>query len=246
MISSKSSWFDALFRKTVSQREKNSDQEQTMHDMMIWLRKMEQSTESISGRLAAVEQRLSLKTRMSHPQWYVNSEKKEKQSHSFTSSSEIKNVLHLNENEYAEELATVQSLLAEQRNKIASLENKTVNSKTTETTTQQRLDQLNEHLNNIQNTVDSIQKRQSKRSFSMKVKGREIPIEISGIIGGVLAFIIAVLIGLGGKNVVVSPVFLTGIGCILIASSLFRSVNGTAVLKQWLTKSSQPDSKNDY
>ncbi|MFO8077904.1 MAG: hypothetical protein R6U21_04620 [Thermoplasmatota archaeon] len=246
MISSKSSWFDIFFKKTVPQREKNSDQEQTMQDMMIWLRKMEQGTESISTRLAAVEQRLSLKTRLSHPQWYANSEKKEKQSHSCTSSSEVKNVLHLNENEYAEELATVQDLLAEQGNKIASLENKTVNSKTNEITTQQRLDQLNEHLKNIQNTVDSIQKRQSKRSFSMKVKGQEIPIEISGIIGGVLAFIIAVLIGLGGKNVVVSPVFLAGIGCILIASSLFRSVTVTTLVKQWLTKSSQPDSKNDY
>lgn len=245
MISTKSSWFDALFRKTVSQREKNNDQEQTMQDMMIWLRKMEQSIESISTRLAAVEQRLSLKTRMSHPQWYVNSDEKKKQSPSFTSSpSEMNHVLHLDE--YVEELATVQNLLAEQRNKIASLENKTVNGKTNETTTWQRLDQLNEHLKNIQNTVDYIQKRQAKKSFSMKVKGREIPIEISGIIGGVLAFIIAVLIGLGGKHIVVSPVFLAGIGCILIASSLFRSVAVTTVLKQWLTKSSQPDSKNDY
>lgn len=247
MSSSKRSWFDRFFRKTVPKKEKNSNQEQTLHEMMIWLRKTEQSTESIGARLAAVEQRLSLKTRLSHPQWYTQDEKNAKQLQKNTTfSSEVTNNHQIDKNDLFEELATMQSLLVEQQHKISSLVNKSLTKTTNEHTIQQHINQLNENLNTIQISVDAIQKRQAKQSFSMKVKGREIPIEISGIIGGVLAFIVAVLIGVGGKDIVVSPVFLSVIGVILIASSLFRSVNVTEVLKQLVTKSSQADSKNDY
>ena len=247
MISSKSSWVDSFFKKTVPQHQKSSDHEKTLQEMMIWLRKIEQSTESISARLAAVEQRLSLKTRLSHPQWFINNETNEKTKLSASSvSSENMVNSEINKDMFLKELAAMQSLLTDQQEKIVSLENKTMKMKTKETTFQQSLDQLTEHINHIKNNVENLQKRQLKRSFSMKVKGREIPIEISGIIGGVLAFIVAILIGIGGKNIVVSPIFLAAIGCVLIGSSLFRSAHLGILIKHLVTKSSQSRSKNDY
>ena len=95
------------------------------------------------------------------------------------------------------------------------------------------LTQIEHDYKEIQTQIDHILLKQKSSSLTMHVKGKEIPLEITGIIGGILVFLIAILIGIGGKSFVLSPSFLSLIGCILIGSTLFRSFNGVEWIRSY-------------
>jgi len=57
--------------------------------------------------------------------------------------------------------------------------------------------------------------RLEKRKATVKVGRIEVPIEITGIVGGMLAFVIAALLFEGYKDMVISPVFVMFIGIVL-------------------------------
>jgi len=65
--------------------------------------------------------------------------------------------------------------------------------------------------------------RMEKRKTTVKVGRVEIPIEITGIVGGIFAFIIAALLFEGYKNIVTSPVFCMLAGAVLVSAAALKT-----------------------
>ena len=61
-------------------------------------------------------------------------------------------------------------------------------------------------------------------SFVMHLGTMEIPIELTGVIGGCLAFTIAIIVLIGQKEILLSPVFLCGVGVLLIGVALSKMI----------------------
>lgn len=60
--------------------------------------------------------------------------------------------------------------------------------------------------------------------FIMHVGALAVPIELTGIIGGALAFLIAILVLINQKAVLLSPLFLCAIGLLLIGVALLKMI----------------------
>ncbi|HZD42560.1 MAG TPA: hypothetical protein VE134_00740 [Methanomicrobiales archaeon] len=69
-----------------------------------------------------------------------------------------------------------------------------------------------------------MQQLTQQKPLVMRLGAMEIPLEVTGIIGGLLAFAIALLVSLQQKEVLLSPVFLSGVGMLLIGSALLKTI----------------------
>ena len=101
---------------------------------------------------------------------------------------------------------------------------------------EETLNELDHDYHEMKSQIAKLSKRQKSSSLIMHVKGKEIPLEITGIIGGILIIIIAFLVALGGTEFVVSPPFLSIIGLVLIGSTIFRSIGGVELIKSFYQK----------
>ncbi len=72
-------------------------------------------------------------------------------------------------------------------------------------------------LMDIERRIEKLEKR--KGTPVVKVGKVELPIEITGIVGGLLAFMIAIMIFEGYKKLVVSPAFVAFIGIVLLIAT---------------------------
>lgn len=101
---------------------------------------------------------------------------------------------------------------------------------------EETLNELDHEYQKMKDQINKLSKRQKSSSLIMHVKGKEIPLEITGIIGGILIIIIAFLVAMGGTEFVVSPPFLTISGLVLIGSTILRSVGGVELIKTFYQK----------
>ena len=182
-----------------------------------WMRKLEQSYGSISSRLLAVENRIALLPRN------VFSSSLTEKHHEFNldtkqmpTDKEIPTDLESNQH-ILSQLSVITQDIIELNEQIANYQHQLY---TIESEKKQLHDQLG-----------LLETEYKKHAFVMKFHGREIPLEITGIIGGILAFLIAGLFLFGGKEIAMSPLFLGFIGCVLIGSSVFRSFHKHSLLK---------------
>jgi len=229
-----------MFKKDIA-NEKITDTQKSLQDMQKWLRKIEQNTESVSSRLGAVEQRLSYKTQLSHPQWYTENNDEIKSEHHLKSDQRKADDKTNNINDVAEEMMYIQTIISKQNKEMNQLKKQIQHQAEEESRYQKQIQKLSSYVDTQRDDIESIRTVQSKRSLLMKVKGREIPLEISGIMGGVIAFLVALLVTFGGKEIVISPWFLSSIGIIFIASSLVRSFAIFSTVKEWFAKPSKTD-----
>lgn len=88
---------------------------------------------------------------------------------------------------------------------------------------QRAISNLQHEQQKLHEMISHQEKTSLKQAIIMRVGSKELPLEITGIIGGSLALLVAALIAIGGKDLVISPPFLMLIGFILIGSSLIRS-----------------------
>jgi chromosome segregation ATPase len=209
--------------------------EDTIQSFRSWVRKIEQMTNSISCRLAAVEKRISgqkngnsnnsiLTDTMDGPIERIFAVLKEEKS-----SKNIGEVSRALDKEFTimqEELIAVQNDISSLKEKIDGLDS--------------YLSGFKEDLKNLKisdskllEDIDiRLEKIERREPLAMKIGKMEIPIEITGIIGGILAFIIAIIVIFGNKDIIVSPLFLTLVGFIFIGSALFKTFNiGLTVAK---------------
>ena len=95
---------------------------------------------------------------------------------------------------------------------------------------------LNQSYKQLQQKIELVEQKQKSSSFIMHVKGKEFPLEITGVIGGGITLLIAFIVGFGSSDIIISPGFLLIIGLVLIGGTFFRSIGGFSMIKSFLNK----------
>lgn len=202
-------------------REKEIDSEENLQSVRSWIRKIEQTTASVSSRLAAVEKRLS--GRMSETNGLkiidlqgpvetllVHGKKKNTTEIAHVLDTEL-SCLHNEQLREQQEL----NILKEQLNEIGK----------TQTTVFTTLQTMQTSIADVHTLVESQKKHKEKHEpFVMHLGSLEVPVEFTGIIGGLLVFLIAILVLIGQKEILLSPLFLFPVGLLLIGFALVKMI----------------------
>jgi len=230
-------------RKNKMQDESCSDE--SIQSMQSWVRKIEQTTHSVSSRLAAVEKRLSSK---SHEPLDV--------SLSDTNDEEPPNILDSKiSKETTKDLdeiikfleknfITLSDEFTSQKNMVTVLKEKSDRIEASLIENQKEL----KHLMNLESqTTQEINARivylEQKEPPILKIGKMEIPIEVTGVIGGILVFFIAILVFVGEKELIVSPLFLAVVGGVLLVSAMIKTVHINANIVKFLRKKQHIDDR---
>ena len=198
--------------------------EEVVQSLRSWVRKIEQSTNSVSSRLAAVEMRLTgcftssgqtlLAVREGPVERFFtemkNGKKKTLEEHAKALDQELFSVfteLEKNKQEYRtleEQVRELERLLPSVRHDLREL--------------RATITPMREAIEKKTRTVEQ------PKPLVMKLGALEIPVEVTGIIGGLLAFTVAILVALNQKAVLLSPVFLTAVGLLFLGSALVKTL----------------------
>jgi len=198
--------------------------EESVQSLRSWVRKIEQSTNSVGSRLTAVETRLSggyassdeaLMSVMEGPIERFFSDKQKGKKKTLDEHARILD----------HELHCLYSELEKRRQEYQALK--------------EQVDELGQVMPSVQHDLQEIhatitpmlqqleikaQMLAQRKPLVMKLGAMEIPVEITGVIGGLLAFTIAILVTLNQKAVLLSPVFLAAVGVLLIGSALVKAL----------------------
>lgn len=221
--------------------------EDTVQSFRSWVRKLEQTANSLSSRLSAVEKRLSLK-KFNDSSGLIsgnilegsvrnifNNIKEKKEGKTL---EELSKLLDKEFSIMQEELMSQQIEIATLKEKIdgisSSLEVITAAANKEDVYNSKLLDELQLKLEKIER----------KKPPVMKLGDMEIPIEITGIMGGIIAFIMAVIVAVDQSEIIISPLFLLLIGFILIGSALFKTFNIGAWFVKFFKKPSKIDDRS--
>jgi predicted nucleic acid-binding Zn-ribbon protein len=203
--------------------------EDNIQAMRSWVRKIEQTTSSISSRLSAVEKRISTQkidpakhsisgvTIIEGPIEKVISELKE----NGKSEEKLDYIFGVVDNEFSmlqDEIDTQQEKLNDFADKIQQI-NRYIHG------LEDNLKKTREiEIKFLTNFRQRIEKIEHSAPPVMKIGKIEVPIEISGLIAGFIAITAAVFVNYEMTELLISPVFLGTIGLIFIASALFKSI----------------------
>jgi len=211
-----------------SQSRKTSGQtpEESISALHSWMQKNEQMITSISGRLAVVETRLSLVAPLSNPesrgevlgpiQRLVVEGRKNHMMNARAWARVLDHdlaVLQTTTQGYGQQLDTLTGQLASLK---ASVEE-------TATADQGLKADAAQLTASVMDRLAKMEQKQG-RPLVMRLGRFELPLEISGILMGGLAFMVAALVFLGQKAVLGDPLFLAGIGCVFLVSAVVKHV----------------------
>lgn len=182
------------------------------------LRKMEQNIDSLSKRLDAIERRLSDESFEG-----TTMDKGE------GSSQNVGKRMHQLSKEMESEIAQLQQEVEElkQAYKSPSREDGAEKRHSTSPTILKAGKKKSGGTSNINTkTVADLERRMEKlegRKATVTVGRIEVPIEITGIVGGILAFLIAALLFQGYRGLVISPTFVVFLGVVLVLAAAFKT-----------------------
>jgi len=215
-------------KTTKKKTKKDTSTQDNIQSVRSWVRKIEQTTNSVSSRLAAVEKRISKRnmdssnnslsiTMIEGPIERIFADLKDEKNNKGL--VEVSKILD-------SEFSIMQEELVSQENEISSIESQL-------TTISVSLAEIKEEIKNVHTAETQLsrdlhirlEKIESREPPMMKIGSMEIPIEFTGIIGGILVFIIAILVIVGQKEIIISPIFLAIVGILLIGSALFKTIN---------------------
>ena len=200
--------------------ESKSREEVDVGQIRSWIRRIEQNIDSIDKRLDAVERRLSGEI-FTSPKILKNESKSNSevldrkiQELSWKLDEEIRNMREemLRFGEVGDRTYVTGENRGRRGPVVISHSSKGKEGLTDE----------QEHAKEIAELERRIE-RMEKRKTTVKVGRVEIPIEITGIVGGVFAFIIAALLFEGYKNIVTSPVFCMLAGAVLVSAAALKT-----------------------
>jgi len=199
-----------------------------IQSMRSWVRKIEQSTNSISSRLSAVEKRISAR---------INGESKNSVSGLTIIDGPIDNIISKlkkdnNDNnlEYIfrvldSELAMLQDDIEVQNAEIEKFKNHIDQlSESIDETNHEMIkikDSTGKHLINFN---DRIEKLERKAPPTMRIGKLEIPIEISGIVAGSIAIIAALMVAMNMVEIITTPLFLGVVGLLFIGATIAKTI----------------------
>ncbi|HVQ01542.1 MAG TPA: hypothetical protein VMT57_08510 [Candidatus Thermoplasmatota archaeon] len=201
-----------------------SSSEDAAQSLPSWVQKIEQSTNSVSARLTAVEMRLTGGfTSAGEKLLSVNEGPVER---FFTEKkSGKKKTLMEHAKALDQELFFVIAELEKRKQKHHDLEVQVQELERSLSTMQHDLREMEEVMTPMREMVEKkAQLFEQRKPLMMKLGAVEIPVEVTGIIGGLLAFSVAILVALDQKAVLLSPVFLAAVGMLLLGSALVKTI----------------------
>ncbi len=221
-------------KEKLSKKKRNidvADSEENLQSVRSWIRKIEQTTSSVSSRLSAVEKRLS--GRMSDvpigktigvegpiETLFITMKKKD--------SPEVARVLD-------GELCFLHNELVRHQQETQALKEQIDTYEKAQVTMMTEMQALQTTMAELKITLEDQQRKPSRSEpFVMHLGSLEVPVEFTGIIGGLLVFLIAGLIMIGEKEILLSPWFLIPVGLLLIGFALIKMIRNHS------TRSYQP------
>ena len=214
--------------KAKTKQKKTSEiYEENIQSMRSWVRKIEQTTNSVSSRLSAVEKRLSVRsinsknnstnTLMNRPFEKVFSELKKGNSSNNENIVEVSKILD-------SEFDSIQDELVAQQSEIEKIKKtlQTTNKSIVELKEELKKTRVVEskHFSDYNTRLELMEKRAAP---IMKLGKLEVPIEISGIIAGFIAIFAALFILMDQSSILISPAFLGGVGFVFIGSAVYKA-----------------------
>lgn len=217
-------------KKAKNKKKKSTDNsEENLQSMRSWVRKIEQTTNSVSSRLSAVEKRLSVRKgdasdssttgigALGKPLQRVFADLKQGES----SSKEIIEASQILDEEFErinDELTAQQTEVDGIKEKIGEI-NKSIVDIKGEIKKTREIEA--KYLTDFKSRIELIEKRAPP---VMKLGKIEVPIEISGLIAGFIAIFAALFVYLDETEFLISPMFLGIVGFLFIGSAVFKAV----------------------
>ena len=217
-------------KENIKKRKKNDLElyEDNIQSMRSWVRKIEQSANSISSRLSAVEKRISLNKGEGNivtVDTSVNS----------SISKALADIQNIDDGNFEElvkilsnELVLIREELLSQQNEISLFNEKIDDLNYSLDKTKEEINKNQDFEERILKDVDErVTKIENRAPPTMKLGKMEVPIEIAGVISGGIAIFAALLMFIDQKSILVSPVFLGLVGIIFISAALLKSVRSS-------------------
>ena len=173
-------------------------------DISSWIHRIEQNVDSLEKRLDAIERRLSDEP-FKPPQFG-------KDSYGGTNTSHMQEAYEALQQEITSLKRDIKALESRQQERKGAGEPVTIS---VSRKSAGQKETYAKELADIERRLERVEKRKAM----VRVGKIEVPIEITGIVGGILAFAIAALLFGGYKELVVSPPFVLTIGIVLLAAT---------------------------
>lgn len=213
-------------QKKKNKNDSSSEDEDTIQSMRSWVRKIEQSANSISSRLAAVEKRISRSTGLDDNDFItVEAEKSSIISKAFEElqNSEVKDfdklakILGSELSILHEELSYLQNEISLFNEKVDDLSDRFSNIKEE---IQKTLEYEEQVIGDVDRRICQIENRAPP---VMRLGGMEVPIEMAGVIAGGIALFAAFLVLMNQQSFLISPGFLAVVGVLFIGAALLKT-----------------------
>ncbi len=192
------------------EKERESKDDKELKELNNYIQRLQQNVRSLEKRLDAIERRLSNEP-FENPGLMIV-EKGEKR-------ADIpKNIEKL--------IGKLQDEIEDLKNKLKEGEAERKEVKEAKEPKEPIISIRKSEAKKYDNAILNIERRLEKlerRKATVRVGKIEVPIEITGIVGGLLAFLIAILLLEGYKGLVISPAFVGFIGMVLIAATAVKT-----------------------
>jgi hypothetical protein len=188
---------------------RSADIQDSVSEMHTWMRNLEQNVMSVSARLGAVENRISIPTMISD-----GKQRKERN--------------NVDKSDNSQEASIAESTIKQFHQMSEELQKIIVSLKENE----KKLDALQAFKVNTEKELQGLHGQKQSHTMVMKLGEKEIPLELTGIMGGMISFGVALMLFLDLSEVVLSPLFLVGIGGLFLLSSLLRTRTGGSFIKK--------------
>ena len=217
-------------KENIKKRKKNDLElyEDNIQSMRSWVRKIEQSANSISSRLSTVEKRISLNKGEGNIVTVDTSVNR-------SISKALADIQNIDDNNFEElvkilsnELVLIREELLSQQNEISLFNEKIDDLNYSLDKTKEEISKNQDFEEKILKDVDErVTKIENRAPPTMKLGKMEVPIEIAGVISGGIAIFAALLMFMNQKSILVSPVFLGLVGVLFITAALLKSVRSS-------------------
>lgn len=188
---------------------RSADIKDNVAEMNTWMRNLEQNVMSLSARLGAVENRISI--------------------HIMPSGGQKKHVSNNEDDSDSSQEASIdENTIGQFHQMDEELQRIIVSLKENE----KKLDALHAFKVNTEKELLDSHGKKHPHTMVMKVGEKEIPLELSGVMGGMISFVVALLLFLDLSEVVLSPWFLVGIGGLFLFSSFLRTRTGGSFINK--------------
>lgn len=194
-------------------KERNIQQKREERDVSNWIQRLKQHVDSLEKRLDAIERRLSEEPFKMAKFGEEKTEETKGGFREFTSKIEKEIEVLKKEIEEMKREAKFKTEERGSREVVISLKRK--GEETTSTN-------YARDLANIERRLERLEKSR-KAAATVKVGKIEVPFEVTGLIGGFLAFLIAILLFEGYKDLVISPPFVMFIGLVLLTATALKT-----------------------